>query len=74
MEIFRNNKQISNINIDNNIKGIETAKTYKYCIKCGRDLPEGSTSPWCDFSCRSSYYAEIAKEEIACFREWVGRC
>jgi len=68
--MVQNNK----INNDNSIKQIvEPVKTYSYCWKCGRTFLSPLSEPWCDFYCRSEYYAEIAQEENACYREWIGR-
>lgn len=72
MEKFHKNLEISNINIHNNIKEIVTVKTYKYCIKCLKDLPEDSLEPWCDQYCKNEYFAEQRKEADACYREWCG--
>lgn len=54
----------------NNITNI---KFFKCCDKCGEKLPEGSTSRFCSDWCKSEFYKENAKEEIACYREWRGR-
>ncbi len=70
------NKQNSNINntFNNNIKMFEQpVKVYKWCWTCGKQLPEGSTNPFCDFGCLSAYGAELRKESEACFNEWCGR-
>ncbi len=71
-----NNKQTNNINntyVDGNLKGVVTIKTYKYCIKCGKDFSEPSSDAFCDFSCRQAYFGELAQEENACYREFIGR-
>jgi hypothetical protein len=54
-------------------RNIEIIKTYKYCIKCMKNLPEGSTDPWCDFSCRQEYFAEIRADRDDLYREWAGK-
>lgn len=55
------------INGFNNIK----VKTYKYCEKCSRELPEGSVEPFCCWECRSEYFAENRRENDALYREWT---
>jgi len=73
---IRNNKENSNINNgvgDNSFKLIETVKTYKWCDRCGKQLPEGSLIPFCDFECQSSFYREIAHETDCVVREIMGR-
>ena len=50
----------------------QKVKTYKYCWKCARDLPEGSVMPFCDSGCMNEFYAENAKEINAVWREIRG--
>jgi len=71
-----NNKQFININnsYNNNIKMVEIpAKTFKWCWKCSKELPIGSTLPFCDFGCQQEYYAENAKEIDSVWREITQR-
>lgn len=59
---------------DNTYREIKV-KTFKYCWQCSKELPEGSTEPFCndyDNYCRNEYYAEQRKEADACYREWIG--
>lgn len=84
MEKFHKNNQNNNINngdtnkvintyADGGLKRIVTVKVYKWCEKCLKDLPEGSSSAFCCWECQQEYYTEIRKEEIACYNEWVSR-
>lgn len=60
-----NNKQNSNINntYSDNIKMVERpVKIYKWCWKCGCELPEGSINPFCCWEDQQEFYAENAKE------------
>ena len=70
-----NNNQNSNINIVK-IKMVERpVKTFKYCWKCGKQLPEGSLEPFCndyDNYCRNQYYTENAREIDSVWREIRG--
>lgn len=79
-----NNNEIYNINnsdtnkvintyTNGDIKRIVTVKTYKYCEKCLKRLPEGSLDAFCDFSCRQEYFAENAREMDSVWREISGR-
>jgi len=74
----KNNNNIDNANKNKN--NINTygefevkEKVFRYCFKCGKELPEGSSDKFCDFYCRSEYYAEIRKEADACFNQWCGK-
>ena len=44
--------------------------TYKYCLKCGQPITEGS---FCDFECRRDYYLEMCQDLDDLFGEWSGR-
>lgn len=73
ISIMEKHRNSGNGNIDN-IKLVEQpVKVYKWCWTCGKQLPEGSTSAFCDFGCLSAYGAELRKESEACFREWRGK-
>ena len=64
------------ININSGEVREEKMKVYRYCWQCGKELPEGSTEPFCndyDNYCRSVYYQELRKESEICYREWLGR-
>jgi len=73
MENNKQNKNINNTYINDGIKGIVTVKMYSYCIKCGKIFPSPSSDPWCDFSCRSEYYQEIARDADDVYGELIGR-
>jgi len=67
------NNIINNSGIIDNIRMVEQpVKTFKWCWKCSRSLPEGSTVPFCCFECQSSYYAENAREIDSIWREIRG--
>ena len=63
------------ININSGEVREEKMKVYRYCFQCGKELPEGSTEPFCndyDNYCRSVYYAENAREIDSVWREIRG--
>jgi hypothetical protein len=66
------NSNIKIVNFNGNLKGVVTTKTYKYCMRCGKSLPEGSIEAFCDFECKSSYYTENAREIDSVWREIRG--
>ena len=68
----QNNNINNNINLDTYNEGQEQIKTYRYCYKCLKDFSEPSVMPFCDQGCMNEYYHEIAREENACYREWIG--
>jgi len=71
-----NNSKNSYINVDNidgSLKVIVSVKTYKYCDKCGKELPGGSLEPFCDFYCYQEFCAENAREIDSVWREIVQR-
>lgn len=61
-----------NVNIRDDNNNINIIIKINYCKKCSKELPEGSTDNFCDFYCKQEFYAENAKELIACHREWMG--
>lgn len=56
----------NNVSIDNGEGSVPygwfKVKEYKYCFKCTKELPEGSTMAFCNDWCHSEYYKEIAAD------------
>lgn len=64
MGIIKSNDKIGNININTYGRFNVKEKIYRFCMKCGERLMEGSTSPFCENGgwCQSEYYKELAAD------------
>lgn len=54
------NNGTNNINTSGRFKVKE--KLFRYCWKCGRNLKEPSTVPFCCWECHQDFYKELAQD------------